>query len=115
MCFMMRATLCDEYLILVRRQGGGGTMQVVIRVGFGHGHFSQLLSAAIAAAVTLQQQQEESIIFNGMELVQKPIAQPQPEMPIFLSILKGQSFFQTSSSTHVHLFLPRFKCSNANL
>jgi hypothetical protein len=45
-----------------------------------HGHFSQLLSAA----ATLQQQQEESIIFNGMELVQKPIAQPQPEMPIFL-------------------------------
>jgi hypothetical protein len=79
-----------------------------------HGHFSQLLSAAVAAA-TLQQQQEESIIFNGMELVQKPIAQPQPEVPIFLSTLKGQSFFQTSSSTHVHLFLPQFKCSNANL
>ncbi|KAH8962454.1 hypothetical protein BDL97_05G103000 [Sphagnum fallax] len=77
-----------------------------------HGHFSQLLSAA---AATLQQQQEESIIFNGMELVQKPIAQPQPEMPIFLSTLKGQSFFQTSSSTHGHLFLPQFKCSNANL
>jgi len=80
-----------------------------------HGHFSQLLSAAVAAAVTLQQQQEERIIFNGMELVQKPIAQPQPEMPIFLSILEGQSFFQTSSSTHVHLFRPQFKCSNANL
>jgi hypothetical protein len=53
---------------------------------------------------------------NGMELVHKPIAQPQPKMPtIFLSTLKGQSFFQTSSSTHVHIFLPQFQCSNANL
>lgn len=37
-----------------------------------HSHFSQLLSAAVAAAVsvaTLHQHQGESIIFNGMELV----------------------------------------------
>jgi hypothetical protein len=73
-----------------------------------HGHFSQLLSAAAAAAATLQQQQEESIIFNGMELVQKPIAQPRPEMPIFLSTLKGQSFFQTSSSIQM------LKCQSLN-
>jgi hypothetical protein len=36
------------------------------------------------------------------------------QRPIFLSTLKGQSFFQTSS-THVDIFLPQFQCSNANL
>jgi hypothetical protein len=73
-----------------------------------HSHFSQLLSAAVAAAVsvaTLHQHQGESIIFNGMELVHKLIHSPSQ---------KCQSFSQLSNANLLPQLMSIFFFLNSN-
>jgi hypothetical protein len=76
-----------------------------------HGHFCQLLSAAVPVATLHEHQGESKHHLQWHGVGTQSDSQPQPKMPIFFSTLKCQS----SSSTHVHLFLPQFKCSYANL
>jgi hypothetical protein len=69
-----------------------------------HGHFFQLLSAVVSVA-TLHQHQGESIIFNGMELIHKPIHSPSQ---------KCQSFSQLSNANLLPQLMSIFVFLNSN-
>jgi hypothetical protein len=74
-----------------------------------HGHFSQLLSAAVSVA-TLHQHQGESIILMAWNWYTNRFTAPAKNANLFLNSQMPIFFLNSCPS-----FLPQFKCSNGNL